>query len=312
MVKGIGASGVVGVAIESVSGTYEAPTKFFPIRSESLVWVQNTNWRRVIRGTTDPIGAIAGNGNVEGDIDMELLADVLPYFLACARGSIVKTPGPPIEYEFTPEHGAVAPNTMSITIVRNGEAFGYVGCVVSNMSFGVDNDAAVVTLSMLGNSEEDVAVPVHSFAGDQPFGAGNWTIEIPTTTQVFDADAFSLEVDEGASVQNRLKDSLGAEFIAFGERTVTLSLDRDFESRAEYDQFKALTAKSVSVKLSTDANNMVDFVVPVATIDTYDVSLGGVGDLVRASVQYMGVHDAGINGSYSITVTTTEDVAEIT
>lgn len=310
MPPGIGASGVVGVAIEAEPGTYTPPTKFFPIRSEGLVWTQNTNWRRVIRGTTDPIGAIAGNGSVEGDIDMELLADVLPYFLLCARGTLTKTGSTPaFSYEFTPLHNAVAPNTMSITIVRNGVPFGYTGCVVASQNYGADNDAGVVTFTVMGRAEEEVAVPVSSFAGDIPFGAGDWTIEIPTATQVFDADGFSFEVEDSASVQNRLKNSLGAQFIAYGERTTTLSLDRDFEDRTEYDQFKALTSKAVRVALSNaGGDNAVEFNMPVATIDGYDVSLGGVGDLVRASVSYMGVHDGGLGGAYGINVTTAEDV----
>lgn len=316
MTAGIGASGVVGIAIEETPGTYVPPTKFFPIRSESLVWTQNTNWRRVIRGTTDPIGAIAGNGNVEGDIDMELLADVLPYFLMCARGTITKTAGAtagdPFSYEFRPLHNAVAPNTMSVTIVRNGVPFGYTGCVVASQNYGNDNDAATVTFTLMGRAEQEVAVPVAAFAGDQPFGAGDWTIEIPTGTQIFDADGFSFEVDDSASVQNRLKNSLGAQFIAYGERNTTLSLDRDFESRDEYNQFKALTSKAIHVGLSTGANNAVDFTMPVATIDGYDVSLGGVGDLVRASVSYTGVHDGTMGGAYGIDITTAEDVADIT
>lgn len=313
MTVGIGASGVVGVAIETVSGTYEAPTKYFPIRSEGMVWTQATNWRRVIRGTTDPIGAIAGNGSVAGPIDMELLGDVLPYFLRAARGKIVKTPIPVttpthFSYAFTPLHNALAPATLSITIVRNGVPFGYVGCIVGGMTFGVDNEAAVVTMNMLGMHEEPVAVPVSAFSGDRPFGAGDWTIEIPTATQVFDADGFSFEVNESGTPQNRLKNTLGAQFIALGERTTTMGLTRDFETRAEYDQFKGLTAKSVHVGLSTAADNKVDFTMPVATIDTYDVSLGGVGDLVRASISYMGVHHLATGGAYKIDVVTPEDV----
>lgn len=306
---GIGAGGVVGIAVEVTPGTYVAPTKFFPIRSESLVWTQNTNFRRVIRGTVDSIGAIAGNGNVEGDIEMELLADVLPYMLLAARGTVTKTgAAAPFTYEFVPGHGAVPDNTLSVTVVRNGVAFGYTGVVVSSMSFGVDNDAATVTFSLLGRAEQSVGVPSAAFSGDVPFGAGNWTIEIPTAAQVFDADGFSFEVDDSGEVQNRLKDTLGAQFVSFGERSATMNFDRDFENRSEYDAFKALTAKSITVTLSTGANNSVEFLMPVAILDSYDVSLGGVGDLIRASVSYMGQHDATEGASYKITAITTEDI----
>lgn len=308
MTKTIGAGGFIGVAIESTANTYVPPEKFFPIRSESLSWTQNTNWRRVIRGTADVIGAVPGNGGVEGDIDSELLADVLPYFLLCARGTVTKSGTAPFDYEFTPLNGALAPNTMSITIVRGEEAFGYVGCVVSSMTFGVDNDMATVNFSILGAAEQDVAVPASpAYGDDTPFGAGTWSIQIPTATQIFDADQFSFEVNDNGELQYRLKDELGAQFISFGERDLQLTLDRDFEDRTEYTNFKNLTSQSVTVALNEAANNQVSFEMVAAIIDEYAVNLSGVGDLVRSSTTYIGT--AGASGeSYNIKITTDEDV----
>ncbi|MCA1799961.1 MAG: hypothetical protein LC687_05510 [Actinobacteria bacterium] len=309
MAKTIGAAGYIGIAVETTSGTYEAPTKFFPIMSESLSWTQNTNWRRVIRGTTDVIGAVAGNGNVEGDIEAELLTDVLPYMLLAARGTLTKGgTAPSFTYSFVPGHGALAPNTLSITIVRGDEAFGYTGCVVSSMNFGVDNDMATVTYSVLGIAEESVSVPATpTYTDDVPFGAGNWNIQIPTSTQIFDADNFSLEINDNGEVQYRLKDSLGAQFIKFGERDVQLTLDRDFEDRGEYDNFKALTEQSVTVGLNESVSNQVEFSVVAAIIDAYAVNLSSVGDLVRSSTTYVGTHGSG-DGAYAIEITTEEDV----
>lgn len=306
----IGASGFVGIAVETSSGTYEAPTKFFPIRSENFTWNQNTNQRRVIRGTADVIGAVAGNGSVEGDIDVELLSDVLPYFLLAARGTLSKSGADPdFTYEFVPTHGATAPNTLSITVVRAGEAFGYVGCNTSSMAFSVDNDQAVVTFSMLGMREEDVSVPgAPVYTDDVPYGSGEWIIQVPTATQIFDADNFSFEVDDGGEVQNRLKDVLGAEFISFGERSVSASIDRDFEDRDEYNEFKALTEKSISVRAGSSATDYVELTSPVTYIEDYEVSLSGVGDLVRASITYNGIHDDTTGGAYKIEIATNEDV----
>jgi hypothetical protein len=305
----IGAAGYVGIAIEETSGTYQAPTKFFPIRSENMQWQQNTNQRRVIRGTADVIGSVAGNGHVEGPIDAELLSDVLPYFLLAARGTLSKSGSGPYEYEFTPLHGALAPNTLSITVVRSGEAFGYIGCNVASMTFGVDNDMAVVTYNMLGMREEDVAVPATpTYGDDEPYGSGNWIIQVPTGNQVYDSDNFTFEVDDGAEVQNRLKDELGAQFIAFGERNVTASIDRDFTNKSEYDEFKALTKKSISVRASASAGDYVELTCPVNYVETYELSLSGVGDLVRSSVSYTGIHDTATGGSYKINISTDEDV----
>jgi len=311
--KTLGAAGYIGVALETTPNTYQAPTKFFPIRSESLSWQQNTNWRRVIRGTADVIGAVPGNGHVEGDIDAELLSDVLPYFLQCARGELSASEATgTFTYTFTPTHGALPPNTLSITIVRGEEAFGYVGCVVSSMTFGVDNDMATMNLSILGTNEESVAAPAAPTYGDDvPFGAGTWSLQVPTATQIFDADGFSFEINDNGEVQNRLKSQLGAEFISFGERDLQLTLDRDFEDRTEYNNFKALTEREITVQLNESANNQVKFDLVAGIIDEYSVNLSGVGDLVRSNTTYMGT--AGTTGdAYSIEVVTVEDLGIVT
>jgi hypothetical protein len=310
MPPGIGAGGFVGIALEVTPGTYVAPDKFFPIRNETLSWEQGTVWRRVIRGTADAIGAVEGNGSVGGDIDMELLDDVLPYFLQIARGDMTQSAAPaPFTYEFVPNHEAVPNATASITVVRNGVSFGYVGCVVSSMNFGTDEGMATVTFSILGTAENEENVPTPTYnPDDKPFGAGTWVIEIPTATQIFDADNFSFQVEDNGEVQFRLKDILGAQFVSYGERSVTVSMDRDFLDRDEYDAFKLLTSKGISVNVSRGADRSVTLVTPAAIIDTYESNLSGQGDLIRASISYQGVHDAATGGGYTIEVVTNEDL----
>src|SRR5687768_15727381 len=133
---GTGAQGFLGVAIEAAAGTYLAPTKYVPIESEGLGWVQDTVWRRPIRQSADIIGAVPGNGRIEGDIGMEAFEDVVAMFLRCARTSVIKTGTTPnFTYVFTGSAVAVPSKTMSVTVVRNGVTFGYTGCVVSSFSF---------------------------------------------------------------------------------------------------------------------------------------------------------------------------------
>ena len=49
MAVGIGAGGYVGIAFETTYGTYVPPTKYFPIKSENLKFMQDTYWRRVVQ-----------------------------------------------------------------------------------------------------------------------------------------------------------------------------------------------------------------------------------------------------------------------
>lgn len=306
MTVGIGAGGILGFALESTPGTYVAPTKFVPINSESIKWMQETNWRRPIRQVAGVVGAVAGRGHVEGSIEMEAFEDVVPYFLDCARSSVVKTGSTNYTYTCTPTAAAVPTKTMSITIVRNGVTFGYVGCIVSSFTFTVDNDLLMFNVNMQGTSEATQSTPTPSWVTTVPFGHGQYNIQIPTASQVFDCDGFEFTVEDNAEVQFRLKNTAGSQFSSFGERSVQLSTERDFQNRTEYDAFKALTSDAITILATKGANNSIQIDVPVAIKDTYEVGLSGQGELIRASVAWQGVTD-GAGKDYQLTIKTQEN-----
>ncbi len=306
----IGASGILGIAPETVSGTYVAPTKYFPFDSESLKWSQENQERRAIRNTPSLIGMIRGNGSVAGDITLDCTPDMLAHFLMASRYSVVKTgASAPFTYAFTPAAVAVPTKTISITVKRGNETSGYTGCVVGGFSLTTDNGALKVTLNILGNSEATQTNPTPTWPTTLPFGAGMYTLEIPTGTAVKDSDSFEFAVEDGAEAQFRLQNTLGAAFIKFGENSATLKVERDFETRAELDQYKAMTSKSISFKAVQGADE-ISIVAPVAFIQSYDYNLSSVGDLVRASVEYaLAINASGVNNT--LTVKTAENITVV-
>jgi hypothetical protein len=304
---GIGAGGIVGVALETVAGTYEAPTKFVPVDSESLNWVQDTTQRRPIRQSADVIGAVLGDGNVEGDISMEFLEDCVVYFLHCARTTVVKGGvGPNYTYAFKGSAVAIPPRTMSITVVRNGQVFAYVGCAVASFTISVEDSMVKFSASMLGRSEATQSLPTPTWPTTVPFGAGTYDLSI-AAAPIADSDSFSFEVDDNGSAERRLRNTRGAAFVRYGERSVTVSMDRDFETRAEYDSFKSLTAQAISFTATKSANNKVIVDVPVGVREAYEVNLGGQGDLLRVSNSWFGAID-GTGNAYTVTVHTQENI----
>lgn len=309
MAVGTGAQGFVGIAQEVTPGTYVPPTDFIPVESESVQWTQDTVWRRPIRASADIVGAVTGNGRVEGDIGMEAFSGAVAQFLRAARTNMQKVgASAPYTYTFTGNANATPSKTLSITVVRNNVAFGYVGCVVSSFGFTVEDGLLKFNPTIIGQSEASQSVPTPTWPTTQtPFGAGMYNLQIPTLTQIFDADGFDFGVDDSGEAQYRLKNSLGAQFVSYGERSVTLSLDRDFQSRTEYDAFKALTAQGIKLSAIKDANNEIDLEIPAAIKDTYEMSMGGQGDLMRASIAYNGVLDATGN-AYTITVISATNV----
>jgi tail tube protein len=288
--------------------TYVAPTKFFPIRNESLMYQQATVFRRPIRKSADIIGAVAGNVHVEGDIEMEALEDVVAHFLYATRSSIVKTGTSNYTYVATPTPNAVPVRTLSITVERNGIVFGYVGCVVGSFKFGIDEGLLTFTVSIVGSDEATQSLPVPTFSTTVPFGAGQYNVQIPTASQVFDVDTFEWTCEDNAEPQFRLKDTgRGAQFIKFGERNLGITCERDFLDKTDYDAFKALTSQTLTIAASKGANNSITLLTPVSFKDTYELGLSGQGDLIRASIAYQVAID-GSGNSYTITVKTQENV----
>jgi hypothetical protein len=311
MPQEIQAVGYIGLAFEATAGTYTAPTKGFPIASESLKYSNNDKTRRLIRGIADALGQIAGPFHIEGDISMEFLPDVIPYFMYASRNTVVKTGTNPYTYVGTPGHAAL-PNsgrTLSITVVRNGVAFGYTGCVVSGLSANTDDGVLMATASIVGRNETDQSVFAQTYVNQLPFSHGMYTIGVPTGSTVTDVDTFSFSLADAAEAQNRLTNTRAATFVKFGEREVTLAMTKDFTGRTEYDQFKALTSKSVRVKADNGASASVQITLPNTTMTAYDISgLSGQGDLVMADVTYQGFYDPTTSKSYEISVTTTENI----
>jgi hypothetical protein len=290
------------------SGTYYAPVKFFPITSESLQYQQATNFRRPIRKSADIIGAVAGDSHTEGDIEMEALEDVVVWFLYATRNTIVKSGTTNYTYTTTPTPNALPTRTLSITVERSGVTFGYTGCVVGSFKFGIDNGMLTFSVGIVGRNEATAATPVPTFSTTVPFGAGQYKVEIPTASQVFDTDTFEWSCENNAEPQYRMKDTgTGAQFIKFGERNLTLSCERDFDGRTDYDAFKALTAQSITITATKSVNNSIALLTAVSIKDTYELGLSGQGDLIRASINYQLAID-GSGNSYQITVKTQENV----
>lgn len=304
MPVGIGASGILGVAHEATAGTYLAPTKFIPILSENLKYVQDTVWRRPIRNALGLLGAVPGNVHIEGDVEMEALTDTVVYFLHAAHTTVTKSGTGPYTYTYKASQAALPVKTLSITVVRNGAVFGYTGVTVGGFEFTIDDGMLKFTAHCLGLNEASQTAPTPTWPTSVPFGAGSYAVQIPTATQVFDMDTFTFASDDSASAEYRLKSAgaRGAQFIRFGENTVTLECERDFVSRTEYDNYKALTAQAITIICTIDTNNSIQFDMPVAVADTYEVGgLTGQDELIRASITYNAVMD-GTGNTYTIAV----------
>jgi hypothetical protein len=305
---GIGAGGLAGLAFETVIGTYVAPTKFFPILNETLEYKEMNNYRRPIRQSADQIGVVAGDFDVEGTLTLEATEDVCLYFTECSRAVGLKTGTTPNWiYTYAPTAVAVPPKTMSITIVRDGVVFAYVGCCVTKQTFTVNNNILEYDVDIISLGEATQSAPTATWPTSVPYGPGSWNVGIPTGTQVFDMDTFSYSIDDAGAAQYRLKSTRGPQFVAYGERTIQMTASRDFMDKTDYTAFQAVTGQAISIAVVNGANNGIAFTIANAIKDVYQVPLSGQGDLVRASITYNSTLDSSGN-SYSIVYKTQETI----
>jgi hypothetical protein len=251
---------------------------------------------------------VPSDASVEGDIEMDALDDCILYFLYAARTTPNKTGTTNLTYTFVGNANAIPTKTLSITVIRNGIVFAYVGCVVSSYTISISDGVLIFNCSIVGTDEATQSLPTPvTWPTSTPYGAGMYSIEIPTASAVTDTDSFEFQVEDNAEAQFRAKSTgRGAQFVSFGERNVGLTVGRDFLSKADYDAFKALTAQTVTLAASKGANNSISILVPVAIKNSYELGLSGQGDLIRGNIAYTGI--IGSPASYQITVKTQEDI----
>lgn len=308
----IGACGSIGVARETVIGTYIAPTKFFPIQNETIKYVTSQLKRRGIRKSADVLGSVASSFQVEGDIEMEAFEEIVPYFLMAARTNTVKTGTTDKTYTVTGANCAglgTLGKTLSVTIVRSGTVQAYTGVQVSSFRFTETDGVMMFNCTVMGLNEATQSAPTETYPATQTvFGPGTWDIEIPTATDVADVETFTFTVEDNLQSNQRLRNALGPAHLTYGERSVALELTRDFNNRTDFDAFKAGTAHSVSVKASKSATNAIEILMPVGYKESYEMNLSGQGDLVTAAITYFGAYNSATPGAYEIKVKTQEDI----
>jgi hypothetical protein len=216
----------------------------------------------------------------------------------------VRSGAGPFVYTMTPAHSVASPKDLSITVVRAGIVFGYVGCKVGSLQFNLDGGILVCRASIMGLDEAVQTDPTQTYAADAVYNAGDYAIEIPTGTPVTDTDTFTLQIEDNLTPEYRLIAGISRPAVLrYGERNVSLTVERDFLSRADYDAFKALTAQNVQIKATKGASDILQWNLFNAIKNTYEVGLSGQGDLVRAAIEYTGVYDATATAAIKTVIT---------
>lgn len=327
MPAGIGAGAYLAFCFETTMGTYLPPntagTVFVPIISESLHYVEDKYYSPQLRQSAVVADVKSGPYHVEGDIEMEVDVNYLPYFLYCTRHNIAKSGSGPYTYDFTPSaagsastasSGAV-PRTASISVIRNGVGFGYGGCILNTMEFTIDAGILKCTFNVLGMSEQQPgALGTPAWVASLLFGADSHSIYVAASgaNPTFGAadltfNGFTFNANHNATAQNRINALRAASYVSFGETECTYTTELDFMNRTEYDNFKSAATRAIKLESCiggsdfTAATSAVKLQVNKSVYDTYEVGVGGIGDLIMANVTGRIVQQSG-GDPYKISV----------
>jgi hypothetical protein len=325
---GLGGGGSVGVAFETVMGTYVPPTIYVPIISESLEYTEEKYLSEQIRQQSIHTEAKPSYYHVEGDIEMEVDPELIVYFLYAGRHTVTKTgAATPWTYKFIPNSagsastaaGPTTQKTLSITVVRNGEVFGYAGCALGGFEFSIDTDSGILmaTLNMMGLSESSQTDPTEAWVAPKLYGADAHILKLdsagiaPTFAAAADVNhnGITFGVNFNAEAQNRIRNDRAASYITFGITEGTVSAEIDFLTRTDYDFFKATNKRAIRVGSYTGgvtlaaAAHGVELQANNYFFNTYSVPLSGMGDLIAAETEGRML---GISGgdAYSVSVKT--------
>lgn len=305
---GLGGGGAIGIAHETVIGTWQAPTVWVPILSESFRYVEGRYFSPQLRQQVMVSDVKQGYYHIEGEIRMEVDSNFLPYFFYTSRHTVTKTgAGAPWTYKAVPNHMAsvAAPaRTLSITAIRNDLFFGYAGCVVGQYEFSIEDGVLILAMNMLGLSDSTPAGPfTPTWTNPDLFGADAHAIFVasdfgpaPTFGAASnDFNGMTMTINHNADAQNRIRKQRSASYIAFHETEIAFNTELDFVDKTEYNNFVGTLQRGIKLESTQGATTFATSTDGVKiqlnrfAYETYDVDLPALGDIVMAGATGRGL-----------------------
>lgn len=314
MPAGLGGGGKVGLGIETVPGTYVAPTIFVPVLNESLMYNEDKYYSEQIRQETIHSDVKSSYYHVAGTVSMEADPTNLPYWLGASRHDYATGTG---THTFTPNNAGSsegAPYTLSITVVRNDVVFGYVGCIVGSFEFTIVDGVLQVNMDVLGIGEAVQSAPSPTWPAPDLLGADAHRVFLAASavSPTFGAadlnfNGFTFRANFNAEPQNRIRADRQASYISFGITEAEIESELDFMDRVDYDNMVNNTTRAIRLSSTNGgatlaaATSGVEITANRVSYDAYEVGLEGMGDLIMAGFTGRVIGIAG-GDAYSIAV----------
>jgi hypothetical protein len=285
--------------------------------SETLQEVRTDSYRVPIIGHAVATGKTPGRHHVAGDITMEALPSLMAYFLVASRwGANVQKTGAsaPFTYEAHDDkvvHLKDNKRSLSLSVVRAGVGFAYIGCQVVQTTIGFgDGGVPIVTYSIIGRRQSDDHTPTSPVTPSElPFSVSECDLSIAGTPRGdIDADSAEIVLNDNGEPRFNLTGEDRADYIKFGEFVGEASFEIDFESKADYAIWLARTAQEIILTCNKSANQQLILELHGAMYDTFEVALSGLGEQVRASATTRAVYNVAAGEAANMQLITAEDI----
>lgn len=250
---GLGALGYVGFGVESVEGTYVAPTKFLPVSAFSFDDSNDFNVPDQIRHSRDKFIAMAAPYVVSGSMDMELIpVDVTSLLKSAFAATVVSSAygGGGYQHVFTP--GSAIPTYTFESSASDVLVMRYSGVRVNTIEIkAAFGEIVTAAFGLEGvNRAKQGGITAPSYTNVTPFNFAGVDIKVASGTLLATVKDFTFGVNNNIGRIGTLRKTRSWKRLELGMREVTLALTIDFTDTSEYDRFLNETIFDVDLHLA--------------------------------------------------------------
>lgn len=249
--SGAGQLAQLGVAAEAAYGTYQAPSRFVPMRSESMTLTverlesQAMRVQRLVRSTQ----WVPSNREVGGDASLELAAVGQGVLLRHAIGAVATAQpaavAAPSVYQHTYTPGDLDDLSLTVQVGRPSldgtvHPFSYLGCKVASWALACSvGEFVTLTPTFAGADEtlaEPLAAPVYP---EDDFGLTYIGGRIVIDGAEACVNSANLSGDNALKLDKRcIGSALRKQPVEVGWRSYSGDIDADFVDLALYNRFR--------------------------------------------------------------------------
>lgn len=263
-----GVAAQLGVAAETVYGTFVAPVTFYPFTSEDLKLE-----KEYIRTAGLRAGQLAQSGllhvattrTAEGSIEMDFLTKGMGKLLNLLHGNTVTPAQIAATTAYTQTHniGLTDPFGKSITIQVGRpdvsgtvRAFSYLGCKLQSATFALERGGVLTSEWMFDCRDEDTgqSLGVATYAaGAIPFAFQGGSIELDDValTDCIRSATVEIEIPQETERFCISSSSVKKEPIQNGLVGISMTFEAEFASLVQHAAFTAATRRKVELLNST-------------------------------------------------------------